>query len=219
MQRRRYPNPNTVKIDPGTHAIQGAVVFLEAVEPSRSRPWDHTPVRIEIHDEQIHVVQGDGIGQIGFVQRGDEIEMVSKQTAFHLLTVRGAAFFALAFPDPDRPLRRRLIQPGLVELTSGAGRYWHQAYLFVAEHPNFALTNAQGRFTLPQVPAGEYRLRCWLPNGKVVSHDRDPNMGSIIRQCYASPMEQAKAIQVAAGLETRADFEMTSDQDSRIRRP
>ena len=205
---RAYPNPNFWQVEPTTHGVAGAVVFLESVELSRSRPWDHPPVRIEMHDEQIRVVQGNAVGQIGIVRRGEEIEMVSRDAAFHLLSVRGAAFFALAFPDPDRPLRRRLDHSGLVELTSGAGKYWHQAYLFVAEHPYFTRTDANGRFVFKQVPAGDYRIRCWLPNGKIVLRDRDPNMGSIIRHHYAPPLERAKPIMVSPRMKSDVDFEM-----------
>ena len=36
-----------------------------------------------------------------------------------------------------------------------------RAYLIVTEHPYTAVTNAAGRFSLDQVPAGDYTLRLW----------------------------------------------------------
>src|SRR5205085_4877533 len=116
-----------------------------------------------------------------------------------VLSVRGAAFFALAFPEPDRPLRRRLDRHGLVELSSGAARYWQRAYLWVGDHPYFALTDAQGRFTLSGVPAGEYRLIAWHPNPEVAAIDRDPNTGMVLRYHFAPPLQTRQSVHIDAG--------------------
>ena len=205
---RHYENPNALRVDPGTRAVAGAVVFLEQVNPAQSRPWDHAAVRIEIHDADIRVMHGDQARHVGFVHRGDAIEMVSCEPAFHALRARGAAFFSFAFPDPDKPIRRALTKPGIVDLTSAAAKYWHQAYLFVGDHPYFALTESDGLFTLPQVPVGEYRLACWLPNGDVASIDRDPNMGLDIQRHYAPPFERRQAVSVTAKAETLVNFEL-----------
>src|SRR5207253_91779 len=117
------------------------------------------PVRVEISAEQIRVRQGDAEPQnVGIVRLGDEVEFESRDARLHVLSARVAAFFALPFPEPGRPLRRRFTRPGLVELSSGAGRPWHRAYLWVASHPYVTLTDASGRFQVADVPAGECRL-------------------------------------------------------------
>ena len=38
---------------------------------------------------------------------------------------------------------------------------WMQGWLGVVDHPYFAVTGADGRFTLPAVPPGEYTLAVW----------------------------------------------------------
>jgi hypothetical protein len=38
---------------------------------------------------------------------------------------------------------------------------WMQAWVGVLEHPYFAVTDATGRFTMPQVPAGTYTIEMW----------------------------------------------------------
>ena len=38
---------------------------------------------------------------------------------------------------------------------------WMRAYLFVMEHPYFAVTDAQGRFTIKGLPVGNYTLAIW----------------------------------------------------------
>jgi hypothetical protein len=38
---------------------------------------------------------------------------------------------------------------------------WMRAWVVVAEHPFYALTNHQGEFTLANVPAGSYAIQVW----------------------------------------------------------
>ena len=38
---------------------------------------------------------------------------------------------------------------------------WMKAYVFVMDHPYFAITDAQGRFRIAGLPAGEYTLEAW----------------------------------------------------------
>src|SRR5262249_11518525 len=40
QQSQQRANPNRPTIDPRTHAIDGAVVFLRGVDATRARPWD-----------------------------------------------------------------------------------------------------------------------------------------------------------------------------------
>jgi plastocyanin len=40
---------------------------------------------------------------------------------------------------------------------------WMTAYLVVTDHPFFAVTDADGKYTIANVPAGKYRLEAWHP--------------------------------------------------------
>src|SRR5262249_40869073 len=146
-------------------------------------------VVVEQRLQRFLVRQGQIDGHIGFVRRGDAVAMVSRDTFFYSLHADGAAFFTLAFPDPEKPLTRRLTEKGLVELTSGAGSFWMRAYLFVDDHPYYARTDGQGRFTLEQVPPGNYELVCWLPSWRVERQERDPETGQVSRVFFRRPVE------------------------------
>jgi hypothetical protein len=135
--------------------------------------------------------------------------MVSREDGFASLRGRGDDFFTLAFPDPDRPVRRAFDKPGVVELTSAAGGYWMRAYLFVADHPYYALTDPHGRFELSGVPPGRYEAVCWHPNWHERSRERDPETGMIARLTFAGPVEKVRPVAVAAGGEAEADFELS----------
>jgi len=196
--RRDWSNSHAPKIDPHTKAVAGAIVFLRGIDPRRGRPWDHPPVRVELRDYQIHVCQGDRDTASGFVRRGDVITMVSRQDVFHSLQVRGTAFFTRAFPDRDQSCEQRLDCLGIVELMSGCGYFWMRGNLFVVEHPYYTHTDAEGRFTLPQVPPGRYELVSWLPDWHEAGHELDAETALICRLKYRPPVEVVQSVHLSA---------------------
>jgi hypothetical protein len=196
----RWPNPNAPVVDSQSKGVGNAIVFLRGVDPEKAKPWDLATVCVEQRDYQLHVLQGGMDGRLGFVRRGDAVEIVSRQNAFHSLRAGGAAFFTLAFPDPDDPLSRRLTENGVVELSSAAVYFWMRAYLFVDEHPYYCRTDEEGRFKLEQVPAGNYELVCWLPNWHMHGHDRDPETTRFSRWYFAAPLEMTQSVSVKSGV-------------------
>jgi hypothetical protein len=194
--RRVWTNPNTPQIDPQSKGVAGAVLFLRGVDSRKARPWDHPPVRVELRDYQIHVCQGERDGNSGFVRRGETVALVSRQQLFHSLQARGAAFFARAFPDPDRSCTRRLDRAGIVDLSSGCGYFWMRGRLFVTDHPYYTHTDTQGRFTLPQVPPGRYELVCWLPDWHESFRELDAETALICRLTFRPPVEVTQPVQV-----------------------
>src|SRR5262249_25683439 len=115
-QVRSWRNPHTPAVDPTHHGVAGAVVFLRGVDGRNARPWDLPPVQVEMKEGQFHVYQGPSEQRAGFLRAGDSFNMVSRESWFEILQARGAAFFSLAFPDPDRVRSRCLTQPGHVAL-------------------------------------------------------------------------------------------------------
>ena len=69
--------------------------------------------------------------------------------------------FNIAQPagTPDR-LKRFSDKEGPIELRCDYHR-WMRAFIFVMDHPFFAVTDAQGRFTIKNLPPGEYVLVTW----------------------------------------------------------
>jgi hypothetical protein len=185
-------------ISPHSRGVRDAVVFLQGVDPQRARPWDHKPVRVEQRDLQMHVIQGECDSRVGFVRRGDTIEMVSCDSRFHALHASGAAWFTLAFSDPYQPLSRPMKQNGVVELTSGAGHYWMRAFVFVDQHPYYTRTDENGRFELKQVSPGRYHLVSWLPDWREAGHDRDPDTGLVTRLRFGAPLVAEQSVEMAA---------------------
>ena len=191
--------PNAPHIDRTTYALEGAVIFLRGVDPARARPWDLPPVSVEYRNLQIVVKQGERTGRTGFVRRGGTVTASSAEPRFHVLRGRGAAFFALPFPESNKPLTRTLDTIGRVELTDAAGYYWQAAEVFVCEHPYYAVTDIAGRFRFERVPAGTYELVAWQPNWVVTETERNPETTLPSRLIYAPPLETTRALTVDAG--------------------
>jgi hypothetical protein len=195
----REPNPFAPRIEAATRGVGGAVVFLREIDPSRAKPWDHEAVRVEIVQRQIRVLQPAGLAvspRVGFVRRGDAIEVVNRDARHHSLRARGAAFFGLPLVETDKVSRRTLDKPGLVTLSSGAGYPWMHAHLFVVDHPYYTRTDREGHFRLEQVPPGNYEVVCWMPSWKVERKGRDPESFQVARIAFAPPMEHAVSINV-----------------------
>jgi hypothetical protein len=212
-------NPNAPRIASTSRGVADAVVFLRGVEPARSGPWPHGPVCVEQRGASLHILQDDADSRVGFVRRGAAVKLLSQDSFFHALRASGAAFFTLTFPEPGQPLERRFAQNGLVELTSGTGYFWMRGYLFVDEQPYYTRSDAQGRFTLPDVPAGHYQLVCWHPNWIVQSQERDPETALISRLTFRPPLVQEQTVEVRAGATTAARFVLSVAQASSRRQP
>lgn len=199
LDTKLVPLGNAPRIDHFARGVGGAVVYLREIEIARAKPWDLPPVEVEFRDSQLLVKQGDRTGRTGFVKRGAQITARSTEPMFHSLRARGAAFFALPFPDPNSPLTRTLDTCGRVELTSAAGCYWQAADIFVCDHPYYAVSDADGRFTFAHVPPGRYDLVAWHPNWEITHTDRNPETGIPSRLYFAAPLESARHVIVTRG--------------------
>lgn len=197
---RGVANPFATAVDPATSGLRNVLVTLKVVNPERSRPWDHPPVTLTMADFNYRLSQGDGaVTGPGIVRVGDGVTFVSRDPELHVVRARGAAFFSLTLPSPNQPRSRRFDKPGVVELTSGAGYFWDAVDLCVSDHPYVAVTDAQGRYEMPQVPDGAYTLTMRLRNPTVVRVERDPETGLPFRHFYAAPVVKSFPVTVGRG--------------------
>jgi plastocyanin len=97
-----------------------------------------------------------------------------------------------------------LTKPGIISLSCEAGHPWMSGYVFVAEHPYVVVTNADGEFTIPNVPPGTYRLKLWH-EGVTLKQ----NIKSLQRYEYEPPYEMTQEIVVQAAADAAANFDLT----------
>jgi len=68
--------------------------------------------------------------------------------------------FNLAIPR-GRTVHHRLDDAGLIHINCNIRHTWMHAYVLVADDPYHTVTGPDGRFTITDVPAGNYRLTTW----------------------------------------------------------
>lgn len=205
---RTTTNPNRPQINAKSRVIADAVVFLRKVDPVFARPWNLPPVSVAIGNLQITVKQGDHQGRVGFVRRGDDVNIFSIEPAFHILRARGDRFFSITLPAPRDPVTRTLNHTGRIELSSGTGLSWMRADLFVSDHPYYALTDSNGRFRFDLVPVGKVELVVWLPNWEAGKPIHEPESSIIARQTYAPPFERVTPLTVTRRQVTELDVSL-----------
>jgi len=79
-----------------------------------------------------------------------------------------ATVFNLAMPFKGQKLPIPMRKPGLMKLQCDAGHTWMSGYIYVFEHPYYAVTDEKGAFTIKDVPPGDYTVEMWheAPDGQ-----------------------------------------------------
>jgi hypothetical protein len=69
--------------------------------------------------------------------------------------------FNLATPIKGQKVPVAMRKPGLVKLQCDAGHTWMNAWIYVFDHPYYAVTDDSGAFVIGDVPAGEHVVELW----------------------------------------------------------
>jgi plastocyanin len=69
--------------------------------------------------------------------------------------------FNVAMPIKGQKLPIPMRKPGLMKLQCDAGHTWMNGWIYVFDHPYFAVTDDGGAFTIKDVPPGEHTLELW----------------------------------------------------------
>src|SRR5262249_26595062 len=120
-QRQSVPNPNAPQIKEGR--VADAFVWLSGVDGQRSIGWNPVPTSVEVRRAGLLVRQGNRVGKMGVVRRGDAVDLLSRDPVspttpgpeLHSIRGRGTNFFTQALPIPDQPVHRALSHEGIVE--------------------------------------------------------------------------------------------------------
>ena len=101
------------------------------------------------------------------VPLGTRLALVNSDAVLHNVHAsleegsRSVTVFNLAMPFKGQTLPAVLKRTGIMKLRCDAGHTWMSAYVAVFDHPYFAVTDGQGRFTIRDLPPGEHTLELW----------------------------------------------------------
>jgi hypothetical protein len=137
------------------------------------------------------------------------LQMKSSDATLHTVHMDGAATYNLPFPFPNQVISRQMSTPGLVNLKCNGGHTWMNAELFVVSHPYYAVTDANGRFELSNVPPGEYTLVAWHESWKVANRESSFDVLTekrVERPVFTPPRTWEKTVRVEPNGTTSISF-------------
>jgi plastocyanin len=135
--------------------IQGVVVNLEGVTKGKRIARDQ-PVQLDNKKCAFvpHVLSAS-VGQQLEIHNSDPFVHDA-----HALLGGRDTLFNVGLPS-GKTVRKPMAYPGLILINCDVRHTWMHAYLFVADHPYHAVTDASGAFRIADVPPGTYTLKLW----------------------------------------------------------
>jgi plastocyanin len=187
-----------------------AFVYLEnAPAGEAARPRQSVPVQQSRCEYGPHAMA---------VQTGTRLDIANDDPILHNVHARRMTGSGLeTIFNIAQPVRGQrtvveppLTTPGIVALTCEAGHPWMTAYVLVADHPYTAVTDADGRFVIRDVPPGTYRVRMWHEGVRLTQV-----LKSVQQYEFEAPYEQTREVTVSAAGEAVLDFQLELRSDVR----
>lgn len=185
--------------------VENTVVYLKSISsgkafdfPAGRRSLDQKHCRYEPH--------------IMIVPQQGQLEMKSSDATLHTVHMDGAATYNLPFPFPDKPVSRSMNNAGVVNLKCNGGHTWMNAEVMVAAHPYYAVTDASGRFSLTDVPAGEYELVAWHEGWNILREENSFDVlteAKVGRAVFSQPRTWEKPVRVSPGATASVNFTLS----------
>jgi plastocyanin len=96
------------------------------------------------------------------VIEGQEVTIKNSDGTLHNVhTYKGAeSWFNQAQPKGADPINKELEEANVIKFTCDV-HPWMRGFVVVTDHPFFAVSGADGSFTIEKVPAGKYKLEAW----------------------------------------------------------
>ncbi len=147
--------PNEAVVVSKAGGLANVVVSLRAPRPASAPP----PTANAAIDQQACAYRP----HVQAVTVGTSLTLVNSDAVLH--NVHGhtgpVQAFNVAMPIRNQRVPTRLTRPGLVQIQCDAGHSWMSAWIYVFEHPYFAVTGGDGKFEIKDVPAGHYTVEYW----------------------------------------------------------
>jgi plastocyanin len=146
LKREKY----VINADGG---VKNAVVLIEGINAGKPVPKgvmviDNKKCAFDPH------VQVGMVGQ-DLVLRNDDPILHNTHLYHDNMTI-----FNANLPRQGMEFERTVFRPGVITLTCDA-HPWMKGYLYMSEHPYVAVTDAQGDFSIADLPPGAYTLKIW----------------------------------------------------------
>ena len=111
--------------------------------------------------DQVHC---EFVPHVQVLPRGATLTLASSDPVLHnshAFYEDGSTAFNIAVPIPGMEVSQKLDKPGVIKLRCDAGHTWMGAYIVVVPEAHYALTDANGNFSIAGVPPGDYEIETW----------------------------------------------------------
>jgi plastocyanin len=156
-------NPEELVLSP-QGGIRSAVVWLD--KPPATASGDPLPSTTSMNQKECMFDP-----RVVIVPAGGKIDFLNSDRLLHNLHASPTANAAFNRTQPKgRTITISFSHPEIIRVTCDL-HSWMRAWVVVAEHPFYALTNAAGEFELRGLPAGRYTLKVWQERLGTTSKD------------------------------------------------
>ena len=134
--------------------VKNVVVWLQTPPPGAT--WPSAPVKVEMDQKSCTFAP-----RVVLVPAGGTVEFLNSDRLLHNLhsASRENPTFNRTQPR-GRVIGVTFSKPEFVQVNCDL-HSWMRAWVVVADHPYYALSNDAGEFVLPNVPPGKYVLQIW----------------------------------------------------------
>jgi plastocyanin len=144
--------------------VKNAVVWLQTPPPGAA--WPSAPVKVEMDQTGCVFVP-----HVVLVPAGGTVEFLNSDRLLHNLhsVSRENPSFNRTQPR-GRTIPITFARPEIIRLNCDL-HSWMRAWVVVADHPFYALTNDAGEFELPPLPPGKYTVQVWQETLGITSRE------------------------------------------------
>ena len=156
----------------------GVVVWLEGVRSGKpvglERRLELESMNCKLTPRMQAAVTGSAVNIIGHDQFRQHLRFVAGGETAQRATI------LLGGGEQVIPTELPFKAPGMVAVRD-SGHAWTHAWLAVFDHPYYALTGANGAFTIDGVPPGKYTLKAWHERSAVASQSVDVGANGAVK--------------------------------------
>lgn len=172
----------TVASAAGGSELANVVVFVDLPTSSASAPGRAT----------VRQTNEVFVPRVTAVTVGSTVDFPNDDGIFHNVfsLSRGATFDLGRYPRGESK-GRRFDSPGIVKVFCHLHSHM-TALVRVFNHPYFTQPDAAGRFSLPNVPAGRYRVVAWHERVGEVAHEALVTDGGSVSLTFSLPLTDTR---------------------------
>ena len=190
--------------------VSNTVVYLANV--SRGKAVDLPLSRRSLNQKECRYEP-----HIFLVPQGAALNMVTSDPVLHNIHMTGASSYNAAFVNRNQVVAEKLDDPGLIDVQCNGGHAWMNAEILVVRHPYYAVTDQSGRFTLTDVPPGEYQIVAWHEGWHVAGKENKIDVFSQTTMQhirYSEPVTWRKSVTVQPHQTAQVDFGISEHSET-----